>query len=168
LARFVRCRDLTCRFPGCDEPADHCDLDHTIPYPAGPTCASNLGCLCRKHHLLKTFWGWLNRQLPGGTMIWTSPSGQTYRTHPGSRLLFPTLCKPTGPVTAPADAPGTESKRGLMMPRRKTIRSQERAKRIDAERARNQKIRENPGNLRGDAYFPSRPRSQDDEDTPPF
>jgi hypothetical protein len=48
LADFVRCRDLTCRFPGCDEPAYRCDLDHTIPYPVGPTCASNLGCLCRK------------------------------------------------------------------------------------------------------------------------
>src|SRR5262249_16683960 len=86
LADFVRCRDLPCRFPGCDEPAYRCDLDHTIAYPVGPTCASNLGCLCRKHHLLKTFWGWLNRQSPDGTMIWTAPGGQTYTTHPGSRL----------------------------------------------------------------------------------
>ncbi|MGO4447197.1 DUF222 domain-containing protein, partial [Mycobacterium sp. 2YAF39] len=58
LAWFVRCRDMTCRFPGCDQPADHCDIDHTIAYPTGPTQASNLKCLCRKHHLLKTFWGW--------------------------------------------------------------------------------------------------------------
>ena len=55
----------------------------------GRRCASNLKCLCRKHHLLKTFWGWLDRQLPDGTVIWTAPSGQTYTTHPGSRLLFP-------------------------------------------------------------------------------
>jgi hypothetical protein len=48
LARFVRCRDMTCRFPGCDEPADRCDLDHTIAYPVGPTQAANLKCLCRK------------------------------------------------------------------------------------------------------------------------
>src|SRR5258708_4480854 len=61
LADFVRCRDLSCRFPGCDEPADRCDLDHTIAYPVGPTQAANLKCLCRKHHLLKTFWGWLAR-----------------------------------------------------------------------------------------------------------
>jgi hypothetical protein len=51
LARFVRCRDMTCRFPGCNQPADICDLDHTIAYPIGPTCASNLKCPCRKHHL---------------------------------------------------------------------------------------------------------------------
>ena len=51
LADFVRCRDLTCRFPGCDRPATHCDLDHTVPYPVGPTHASNLKCLCRFHIL---------------------------------------------------------------------------------------------------------------------
>jgi hypothetical protein len=55
LARFVRCRDLTCRFPGCDEPADVCDLDHTIPYPVGPTQAANIKCLCRKHRMHKPF-----------------------------------------------------------------------------------------------------------------
>jgi len=49
---LVHCRDLTCRFPGCDAPADVCDVDHTIPYPVGPTQATNLKCLCRKHHLL--------------------------------------------------------------------------------------------------------------------
>jgi hypothetical protein len=137
LADFVRCRDLTCRFPGCDEPAYRCDIDHTIAYPVGPTCASNLGCLCRKHHLLKTFCGWLARQLPDGTIIWTAPSGQTYTTHPGSRLLFPTLCKPTAPVSAPANVPSVEPNRGLMMPRRTTTRAHDRAKRIEAERRLN-------------------------------
>ena len=37
LAEFVRARDLTCRFPGCDQPAEVCDVDHTVPWPAGPT-----------------------------------------------------------------------------------------------------------------------------------
>ena len=168
LARFVRCRDLTCRFPGCDEPADHCDLDHTIPYPLGPTCASNMGCLCRKHHLLKTFWGWVNRQLPDGTMIWTAPSVQTYTTYPGSRLLFPTLCRPTAPVSAKADGPSAAPNRGLMMPRRKTTRAQDRAKRIEAERARNREIRQDPEKSWDDAYFPSRPPPPGEEDPPPF
>jgi hypothetical protein len=59
LADFVRCRDLTCRWPGCDVPATRCDVDHTIPYAqGGPTHAANLKCLCRKHHIVKTFWGW--------------------------------------------------------------------------------------------------------------
>ena len=92
-ADFVRCRDLTCRFPGCDKPAQVCDIDHTVAYPVGPTHPSNLKCLCRFHHLLKTFWngigGWRDRQLPDGTIIWTSPTGHTYVTYPGSLHLFP-------------------------------------------------------------------------------
>jgi Domain of unknown function (DUF222) len=42
LAEFVRCRDLTCRFPGCDKPAHLSDIDHTVAYPVGPTHPSNL------------------------------------------------------------------------------------------------------------------------------
>jgi hypothetical protein len=53
LADFVRCRDLTCRWPGCDKPAYDCDLDHTVPYLIGPTHASNIKCYCRFQHLLK-------------------------------------------------------------------------------------------------------------------
>jgi hypothetical protein len=49
LERFIRCRDMTCRFPGCDHPAEFADIDHTIPFPLGLTHASNLKCLCRKH-----------------------------------------------------------------------------------------------------------------------
>ncbi len=58
LADFVRCRDLTCRWPGCDHPAIDCAIDHTIPYAVGgATHAANLKCYCRTHHLVKTFWG---------------------------------------------------------------------------------------------------------------
>ena len=52
LAEFVRMRDLTCRFSGCDVPARFCDIDHTVPYPYGPTHASNLKCLCRHDYVL--------------------------------------------------------------------------------------------------------------------
>src|SRR6059058_470830 len=85
LAEFVRMRDLYCRAPGCDVPADRCDIDHTIPYPAGPTHPSNLKCLCRTNHLMKTFGGWHDIQLPDGTIVWFSPSGRKYITTPGSR-----------------------------------------------------------------------------------
>ncbi|WP_372516621.1 HNH endonuclease signature motif containing protein, partial [Mycolicibacterium flavescens] len=70
LARFIRCRDLACRFPGCEVPAARCQIDHTIAYPIGPTHPSNLKLLCVFHHLLKTFWtgpdGWRDFQLPDG------------------------------------------------------------------------------------------------------
>ncbi|WP_131812595.1 HNH endonuclease signature motif containing protein, partial [Mycolicibacterium fortuitum] len=59
LSEFIRWRDLTCRFPGCDAPAERCDVDHTTPWPAGPTHPSNTKLYCRAHHLIKTFCpGW--------------------------------------------------------------------------------------------------------------
>jgi len=89
--------------------------------------------------LLKTFWGgpqgWRDRQLPDGTVIWDSPSGQTYTTRPGSRLLFPSLSVPTAPVTI-TNTP-TAHTAGLTMPKRKTTRSADRRRRIDDERRRN-------------------------------
>jgi hypothetical protein len=135
LADFVRCRDLTCRFPGCDVPATDCDLDHTIAYPGGPTQASNLKCLCRFHHLLKTFWPWRDRQLPDGTVVWVSPSGAHFTTRPGSRLLFPSLCLPTATVTTRAGRPAING--GLKMPRRDRTRAEDRRQRIDDERRLN-------------------------------
>jgi len=141
LAAFVRARDLTCRFPGCDQPATHCDIDHAIAYPFGPTHPANLRCLCRKHHLLKTFWtgpgGWHDIQQPDGTVEWTSPTGHTYTTRPGSTLVFPTLCMPAAtPPAATSPAPPPAG-RGLMMPTRTRTRIQDRAHRINSERALN-------------------------------
>jgi len=53
LARFIRCRDLTCRWPGCDQPAAVSDIDHTVPYPVGPTHPSNNKPYCRIHRVHK-------------------------------------------------------------------------------------------------------------------
>jgi hypothetical protein len=67
----------------------------------------------------------------------TSPTGQIYTTRPGSRLLFPSLCLPTGEVpTAPTVMP-SPGDRGVMMPLRRRTRQEDRARRIDAERALN-------------------------------
>ena len=146
LIEFVRCRDMTCRFPGCSKPATDpfVDVDHTVPWPQGPTSASNLKCLCRHHHLLKTFWGgthgWRDRQLDDGTVIWTAPDGTTHTTVPGSRLLFPELCEPTAPVMVTA-GPAT-AKTGLTMPRRKVTRTEDRLRRIHREREHDQELRE--------------------------
>ncbi|GFG83690.1 HNH endonuclease signature motif containing protein [Mycolicibacter algericus] len=141
LAAFVRARDLSCRFPGCDQPASYCDVDHAIAYPFGPTHPAGLRCLCRKHHLLKTFWtgpgGWHDIQHPDGTVEWTSPTGHTYTTRPGSALLFPGLCMPIGAPPATTSPALPTAARGLMMPTRKRTRIQDRVHRINSERALN-------------------------------
>jgi hypothetical protein len=141
LAEFVRCRDLTCRFPGCEEPAEFCDIDHTIPYPVGPTHPSNLKCVCRKHHLLKTFWtgidGWADQQLADGTVIWKAPSGKSYKTLPGSRLFFPAWNITTAQLPQPDTPTVKTTNRTVMMPRRRHTRAAERARRITEERQLN-------------------------------
>ncbi|EUA50871.1 HNH endonuclease family protein [Mycobacterium xenopi 3993] len=99
--RFCALPGFDVPLAGCDKPAFECDLDHTIPYAqGGPTHASNLKAYCRTHHLVKTFWGWREKQLPDGTLILTAPTGHTYVTTPGSALLFPALCQPTGEMAA--------------------------------------------------------------------
>jgi hypothetical protein len=141
LEEFIRVRDLTCRFPGCEEPAEFCDIDHTIPYPIGPTHPSNLKCECRKHHLLKTFWtgigGWADQQLPDGTVIWTSPTGKTYTTYPGSRIFFPGWNTTTAELPSPRQHAPPVINHGVMMPRRRRTRAADRAHRIRQERSLN-------------------------------
>jgi hypothetical protein len=142
LAEFVRLRDLTCRFPGCDEPAEVCDVDHTVPFPFGPTHPSNLKLLCRFHHLLKTFYtgfgGWADRQQADGTVIWTSPTGHTYTTKPAGSLFFPALAVPTGELALPTWTPPNCTDRGVMMPTRRRTRAADRAARNNWERGINE------------------------------
>jgi hypothetical protein len=133
--QFVRWRDLTCRWPGCDKPAVACDVDHTVPYPAGPTHPSNNKPYCRTHHLIKTFCGgWSDRQLPDGTIVLTAPTGHVYRTEPHGAAMFPALAQPTGELDIPQSVQAPDADRSVMMPRRKQTRDQDRRDRITAER----------------------------------
>ena len=101
----------------------------------------NLKCMCRQHHLLKTFWagpdGWTDRQLPDGTVIWTAPTGRTYTTRLASHLFVPTWCAPTTPTPTPWQAPPGSTERGLMMPTRRRTHAAQCAHAIHAERALN-------------------------------
>ncbi len=135
---FLGWRDLTCRWPGCDKPVSGCDVDHTLPYPWGPTHPSNTKHYCRIHHLVKTFHtgpdGWADQQLSDGTMVLRSPSGHTYTTAPHGAAMFPTLAQPTADLDLPAYVPAPDTDRSAMMPRRKQTRAQDRQDRINAER----------------------------------
>jgi Domain of unknown function (DUF222) len=165
LAAYVRARDLTCRAPGCDVAASECDIDHVIPWSQGGlTHASNLSCKCSGHHLLKTFWGWRDRQLPDATLIWTLPSGHTHVTTPGSALLFPTLCAPTGDLPPPHPPQDRCGLRSTMMPLRASTRAQNRARYIAAERDRNHQARAATVAQPADGSPPPDP----DDEPPPF
>jgi hypothetical protein len=82
--RFVRTRDRTCRHPGCQNRAGWADLDHVIPHDCGgATDCSNLCCLCRRHHRLKTHArGWRHVMTGDGVLSVTTPSGVTRTSHP--------------------------------------------------------------------------------------
>jgi hypothetical protein len=136
LTRFVQCRDLTCTFPGCDQPATGCDIDHSVPYPNGPTHPSNNTLKCRIHHLLKTFCGWTDSQLPDGTVQWSSPNGRRYTTPPTGAQFFPQLGQPTDTLNLP-NSPTPNPNRTLAMPKRKRTRAQDWTYRIEYERALN-------------------------------
>ncbi|WP_213813654.1 HNH endonuclease signature motif containing protein [Glaciihabitans sp. dw_435] len=86
LKRFVHLRDGTCRGgSGCPAPADQCDIDHTIDWQyGGETSAGNLACLCKSHHNFKARSSWTVKQIGGGRLDWTSPSGRTHITEPNS------------------------------------------------------------------------------------
>ena len=81
LAERVRRRSRTCTFLRCTCSSRDCDLDHVIPWPAGPTDARNLGPKSRRHHRAKQA-GWRSREQDDGSVSWISPSGRRYRRPP--------------------------------------------------------------------------------------
>jgi hypothetical protein len=84
LRRYLRFRDGTCRFPGCNRAARRSDIDHTKAWEHnGYTEHNNLAHLCPMHHHVKHYTGWTVKHAgDGGVLEWKSPSGRTYTTHP--------------------------------------------------------------------------------------
>ena len=78
LAEAIMIRAGSCRFPTCTVPAERCDLDHHQPWPHGPTSASNLDPLCRRHHRGKTF-AWQASLRDHDEVDWTMPDAHHYR-----------------------------------------------------------------------------------------
>src|SRR5688572_19027862 len=85
LARYIRCRDRTCRAPGCRRPGIYADIDHTIAVQdGGLTVPENLGLLCRYHHRAKHEGWWLLVQVRPGVFVWRSPLGRRYTVYPAA------------------------------------------------------------------------------------
>jgi hypothetical protein len=120
--------------------------------------------------LVKTFWGWQEKQLPDATLILTSPAGHTYVTTPGSALLFPSLCRHTGSIPAPEADPQLDycAERTAMMPRRARTRAQNRAHRIATERRHKRMAREAPSSRDCEPYDFGPRDAVGDGEPPPF
>ncbi|MGH3293760.1 MAG: DUF222 domain-containing protein, partial [Trebonia sp.] len=82
LRHLVRARTATCDAPGCQSPAVTADLDHTVPWPDGPTDQCNLAPRCRTHHRAKQAPDWKVEQAAPGVTRWTLPSGRIHGTSP--------------------------------------------------------------------------------------
>jgi hypothetical protein len=88
LRRFLQSRDRVCRVPGCNTPAELCDIDHRTPWlQGGPTCECNTECLCKTHHKMKHECGFTltpstDPNDPPGTLIWTTPAGHGFPSYP--------------------------------------------------------------------------------------
>ncbi|MBC7443365.1 MAG: DUF222 domain-containing protein, partial [Ramlibacter sp.] len=90
MRRFLRLRDETCRFPGCNQPARGADLDHGEEWrDLGETADDNLAHLCRSSHTLKTETSWTVKQKPGGVLVWNSPTGRDFETQPATWIAPP-------------------------------------------------------------------------------
>jgi hypothetical protein len=81
---FLRTRDRICRMPNCGARTGWADHDHVIAHSCGgETTCTDLCCLCRTHHRLKTFAkGWIFEMEPDGTLHVTTPSGITRTSRP--------------------------------------------------------------------------------------
>ena len=78
----VRAVDGVCRAPGCQVPAERCDLDHVVPWPRGQTRVANLESLSRGCHNAKTAGAWTVERVQGDGLRWRSLAGREYVTYP--------------------------------------------------------------------------------------
>lgn len=78
LARVVRARDKTCRFPGCDK-TKFCEIHHIVHVAhGGETVLPNLAMICYAHHHLIHEGGWRMEGSMPGELRFISPDGCIY------------------------------------------------------------------------------------------
>lgn len=101
LRDYTAARDDVCTFPTCNQPAQHCEYEHTTPHSqGGPTQRSNGALTCKRHNLTKINTGWNYTLNPDGTHTWTTDTGHNYTNHPPQRWPTPPPQQPhTDPET---------------------------------------------------------------------
>jgi hypothetical protein len=91
-----------CQFPSCRQPVWRCDMDHREefnhqhPEQGGKTDETNVGPMCRRHHLIKHHSDWRIRIDPNRYVLeFTSPTGHTYQKQ-SRQAAVPALWVSTG------------------------------------------------------------------------
>lgn len=111
LRELILARDQRCRFPGCEQPARRCDIDHAQPWDkGGPTSPGNLGALCRRHHRIKTHTEWsITESGTDGSCTWKTPTGEHIQVEPEPVLSgserSPEIPQPRPPGSEPGSEP---------------------------------------------------------------
>jgi hypothetical protein len=102
IRRALHARDRTCRWPGCDTPADWTDAHHEVPwYRGGTTTIEHLISLCRYHHGLVHEGRWtLRHDHTTGEIHVTRPDGTPYELGPSKPWTTPSQ---QGPQTRPSE-----------------------------------------------------------------
>jgi hypothetical protein len=105
VARLVRRRDRTCRFPGCGR-ARALHLHHVVHRAdLGPSVAANVALLCWYHHGLVHEGGWTVAGDAEGELVFEHPSGVTWASPaPGTLPLGSDRSSP--PAEASIDTAG--------------------------------------------------------------
>jgi Domain of unknown function DUF222. len=109
MRKALRARDRTCRWPGCDVPADWTDAHHLTPWwQGGVTAVEQLISLCRYHHGLVHEGQWILRMdhATGEVRVWR-PNGRPYELGPSRPWTGPSQQGPRRsrpPQTSPATA----------------------------------------------------------------
>jgi hypothetical protein len=74
LRRAVVLADRHCQFPGCDRPAEWCDVHHLDDWVnGGRTRREDLRLVCRRHHTMVHEGGWRLLRGDGGQMVAVPP-----------------------------------------------------------------------------------------------
>ncbi len=106
IRKAVHARDRTCRWPGCDVPAEWTDCHHDVPwYVGGTTDVKRLISLCRWHHGLVHEGRWrLELDRATGEVSVIRPDGAPYELGPSRPWTTPSRQGPssTGPPSSEA------------------------------------------------------------------
>jgi len=128
LVDLIVARDRTCVMPGCRQPSWRSENDHLLRAQPdkhtgkptlGTTQDTNLGPLCKHHHLAKDAdRGFHVTRNPDGSYTWTTPLGRTHTRPPDDQLGEPDYTPSTTSSIELATAPTSESQDS---PRPKTV-----------------------------------------------